>query len=253
MLGFYGGYSSQGHEIHVEKGVHIAKAIIKTKIESQSTLLEKHGITCNKQRYRALEKLDRIEADKVETIRTKLHSIEGHFGKFYFNQIMKLFPEFMREQFRQKYKAVGILNNLFNLAYEVLKWEVYKSVLNAHLDPYLGFLHSIQHSKPSLVCDLQEPYRPLIDDFLINYSQNLGNKDIEVKYGDKNPRLFLKHEKSSKLIAELNKLFDTKIRKRRTRKYGTTSKIRTVIREDTEQLARFIRSDGEWKPSNILS
>jgi CRISPR-associated protein Cas1 len=235
-------------------GVEIAKSIVKTKIESQTILLEKHGITCDKQSDRAIEKLERIEAEKVELIRTKLHSIEGHFGKFYFNRIMKLFPEFMREQLRQKYKAVGVLNNLFNLGYEVLKWEVYKSVLNAHLDPYLGFLHSIQHSKPSLVCDLQEPYRPLIDDFLINYSQDLGNKDVEVKYGGKHPRLFLKHEESSKLIAELNKYLNTKIKKQRTRRYGKTSKIRTIIREDSEQLSRFIRNEFDrWKPSNIFS
>jgi CRISPR/Cas system-associated endonuclease Cas1 len=31
----------------------------------------------------------------------------------------------------------------------------------------LGFLHSIQHGKPSLVSDFQELYRYLIDDFLI--------------------------------------------------------------------------------------
>ena len=137
-------------------------------------MLQKHGISFDRRKGQAIEKITKLNAKKVDDIRVKLTSIEGHFGKPYFREIMKLFPEFMQEKFRQTYKAVGIVNNLFNLSYEVLKWEVYKSILNAHLDPYLGFLHSIQHSKPSLVCDLQEPYRPLIDDFLINYSQNIA-------------------------------------------------------------------------------
>lgn len=42
-----------------------------------------------------------------------------------------------------------------------------KALMKAKLEPYLGFLHSIQHGKPSLVCDFQELYRYLIDDFLI--------------------------------------------------------------------------------------
>jgi len=86
-------------------GVEVAKALIKTKIESQTFLLQKHGINLQKRKEKALEQLETIDAEKVELIRTKLHSIEGHFGKVYFNHIMKLFPEFMREQLRQKYKA----------------------------------------------------------------------------------------------------------------------------------------------------
>ena len=30
----------------------------------------------------------------VEEIRTKIHGIEGRFGRFYFNELIKLIPEF---------------------------------------------------------------------------------------------------------------------------------------------------------------
>ena len=83
--------------------------------------------------------------------------------------------------------------------------------MNVHLDPYLGFLHSIQHSKPSLVCDLQEPYRPLIDDFLIRYSRDLMKRDLDVNFKNRNPRVFLKHKKSSDLIEAINKLLKKEI------------------------------------------
>jgi len=235
-------------------GVQIAKTIAKAKIEAQASLLEKHKIDCDPQRKRSLEKLEKLEAKSVDQIRTKIHSIEGHFGKFYFREIIKLFPKNLQTRIRHSYKAVDLTNNLFNLGYEVLKWEVYNSVLNAHLDPYLGFLHSMQHGKPSLVCDLQEPYRPLIDSFLINYSKKLRKKDLEANYGGKNPRVFLKHKESTRLISSLNSFLNLKIEKKRTRNFGKCSKIKTIIRDDTEQLARFLgQKIQKWRPSDCFS
>ena len=58
------------------------------------------------------------------------------------------------------------LRMLLRLGYEVLRDEVYRGVVYTHLDPYLGYLHSIQFAKPSLVCDIQEIFRGLIDELL---------------------------------------------------------------------------------------
>ena len=54
-----------------------------------------------------------------------------------FKQYFTLFPDYLKPKRRERYKAQSPLNNLLNLGYEVLKGEVYKAVLNAHLDPYL--------------------------------------------------------------------------------------------------------------------
>lgn len=235
-----------------EVGVQIAKSIAKAKIEAQASLLEKHQVDCNKRKQRSLVKLEKLEANSADQIRTKIHSIEGHFGKFYFKELIELFPKNLQTRVRHSYKAVDITNNLFNLGYEILKWEVYKSVINAHLDPFLGFLHSIQHSKPSLVCDLQEPYRPLIDEFLIKFSKKLEKKDLEANYQGSFPRIFLKHKISSQMIDELNSLLETKMVKQRTRKFGKSSRIKTIIREDIEQLASFARNETvQWYPTKL--
>ena len=104
-----------------------------------------------------------------------------------------------------------------------------------------------------MVCDLQEPYRPLIDNFLIEYVRKLKTKDFEANYRSKKPRIFLKHKESSKLIAELNSFLENKIKKQRTRKFGNHSKITTVIREDIESLSRFLRKDIKtWTPTTDL-
>ena len=66
----------------------------------------------------------------------------------------------------------------------MLSWKIHRALINAKLEPYLGFLHSTQFGKPSLVCDFQELYRHLIDNFLIQYCQKLNKKDFIVKTED---------------------------------------------------------------------
>lgn len=63
----------------------------------------------------------------------------------------------------------------------MLFWKVHRAVVKAKLEPYLGFLHSVQYSKPSLVCDLEELYRHLMDDFVVAFCQDLKEKDFTTK------------------------------------------------------------------------
>jgi CRISPR-associated protein Cas1 len=63
----------------------------------------------------------------------------------------------------------------------VLQWKVHRAIIKAKLEPYLGFLHSVQYGKPSLVCDLQELYRYLVDDFVVQFCQGLRKKDFITK------------------------------------------------------------------------
>lgn len=64
------------------------------------------------------------------------------------------------------------------MLFEILAWKVHRALINAKLEPYLGFLHSEQFGKPSLVCDFQELYRYLIDDFLIERRKKFHKKDF---------------------------------------------------------------------------
>jgi CRISPR-associated protein Cas1 len=86
----------------------------------------------------------------------------------------------LRHESRKKFKAYDGKNNAFNLAHEVLSWKVYRALIKAKLEPYLGFLHSVQFGKPSLVCDFQELYRYLIDDFLIERRTRFHKNDFVV-------------------------------------------------------------------------
>jgi len=221
------------------KGVKIAKAIINAKIDNQIALLKRHGF--NGRRLDFEKRITRVKGEKVDNIRTRLMGIESRCSKVYFRHLKTLFPDFLQTPKRVKHNAEDPLNNLLNLGYEVLKGEVYRSVMYAHLDPYLGYLHSIQFAKPSLVCDIQEIFRGLIDEFLIDYGQRLNENSFE----NKGERMFLKQKESYKMIKAINKLFDKRIKHQRIKRYGKYSMVRTAIREEPIKLAQYLRGEKE--------
>lgn len=220
------------------KAVVVAKRILRAKIRNQFELLKKHGVV-DRNLIGLNLRLEKINGKKIEKCRTRLQVIEAQSSRCYFRDILPLFPKDFQTRSRTKYKALDPLNNLFNLGYEVLKGEVFKAVMYAHLDPYIGFLHSPQFGKPSLVCDLQELFRWVIDDFLIGYTQKLTPESFE----DKNRRIFLKRTETYKFVKEINKLFDKRIEHQRIKKFGKYSKIRTAIREESIKLAQYIRGE----------
>ncbi len=151
----------------------------------------------------------------LRTLRNKLTSIEGKFSRQYFLQVLEMFNESIRPQGRKTYRAYDILNNVLNLGYSVLFWKIQLAVIHAKLEPYLGFLHSEQFGKPSLVCDMQELYRFLVDDFAIAYCGNLKPRDCVLKnedcLGKKVKREFLSDTKAREYVKSLDQYFEIKV------------------------------------------
>ena len=88
--------------------------------------------------------------------------------------------------------------------------------LKAKLEPYLGFLHSVQYGKPSLVCDLQELYRYLVDDFVIQFCQGLKERDFRVKSESvsrkrKGKREYLNDAETRRMMKELDEFLLTRV------------------------------------------
>ena len=189
----------------------IAKQFVKSKIEGQNILLKKYGLkTDTSVRLR----INAIETEDLKTLRRKLMQIEAKFSQFYFKQILQLIPETIRPEGRKTFKAYDGVNNLFNLAYELLAWKVHRALINAKLEPYLGFLHSEQCGKPSLVCDFQELYRYLIDDFVIKYCQNSKKRNFSFKTEKasgqkKGKREYLNDIETKDFTKKLNDYFET--------------------------------------------
>ena len=144
-------------------------------------------------------------------------------------------------------KTYDGVNNLFNLAYGMLKWKVHIALLKAELEPYLGFVHSVQFGKPSLVCDFQELYRYLIDDFVIREAMSLTKKDLALKeeafsVNRKGKRQYLMKEKNEEFLKKLNKLFTNKVEIPRIR-VGERQEIETLINEEAFLFAKYLRGE----------
>jgi CRISPR-associated protein Cas1 len=194
------------------KCAEIARQFVLAKIKGQIAVLKKYKLDFARNSMYLMQ-AEHLEFSNLKLFRRKLMGIEGHSTQDYFSKIFKLFPEKIRPETRETYKAYDGLNNVFNFAYYILECRIHKALLKAKLEPYLGFLHSVQHGKPSLVCDFQELYRYLIDDFLIERCQKLRKKDfvlvtdfmMHLKMGKK---IHLKEYEADSLAEDLNTFFD---------------------------------------------
>lgn len=234
-----------------EKGIHIAKQFVVSKLEGQNLVLRKYGLRNHGFTFK--EKVENLEGESLDKIRARLHGIEGRYSKRYFNQIFGLLPEPIRPESRKNFKAYDGTNNIFNLAYEMLSWKVHRALIKAKLEPYLGFLHSVQHGKPSLVCDFMELYRYLIDDFLIEYCRNLSSKDFIIKTENlarkkKGKREYLNNRKTRQLMAKLETLFESEVNIPRFR-VGKNQRIETLMNEEALLFAKHLRNEKlKWIP-----
>jgi CRISPR-associated endonuclease Cas1 len=105
------------------KGIHIARQILKVKLEGQNSVLKKYGLKSLDPS--ALLRIEKLESKNLESTRKRLIQIESHQAKRYFNQIFSLFPESIRPEGRTGYKAYDGLNNVFNFAYYFLRCRVH--------------------------------------------------------------------------------------------------------------------------------
>jgi CRISPR-associated protein Cas1 len=241
---------SQYEALKDKRAFEIAKQFVKSKIEGQNIVLKKYGLKTDTS---IKLRIDALKTNDLALLRRRLTQIEAKFSQFYFKQILQLIPEKVRPESRKTYKAYDGVNNLFNLAYELLTWKVHRALINAKLEPYLGFLHSEQFGKPSLVCDFQELYRYLIDDFVIQYCQDLAKRDFTFKTEKmsaqkKGKREYLNDVETKDFTAKLNEYFETIVEVPRI-KIGLRQTIETLINEEALLLAKYLRHENaNWVP-----
>ena len=111
----------------------------------------------------------------------------------------------------------------------------------------------MQYGKPSLVCDFQELYRYLIDDFLIEYCQKLKIKDFVVKSESlsrkrKGKREYLNGVRTREMMKQLSGFFESSVEVPRMR-VGKRQTIETLINEEALLLGKFLRDERKtWIP-----
>jgi CRISP-associated protein Cas1 len=233
------------------KGIDVAKQIVYAKIFGQNQILKKYGL----RQYDLLsikERIAQVVTVNPTLFRKQLCDVEAKCSRIYFNQIFTLFPFDLKPDNRRTFQAYDGINNLFNLAYELLFWKCYRALSKVHLEPHLGFVHVLNVGRPSLVCDFEELYRYLIDDLVIDYGRKLSANDFVAKTetfnGKKGKRIYLNKKRNEQFLHNLHAYFQTKLEIPRIM-HGDKQEIETLISEEALLLAKYFRGEKpRWIP-----
>lgn len=204
-----------------QEGFELAKGWVLRKIENQSAFIDRLKKP-RKEKSQTLDEalkglrtaMERIAAltGTVNERRSTLMAIEGAAGKIYFETLSYIMPERFQFSGRSRNPAKDEFNAMLNYGYGVLYSLVEKACIIAGLDPYIGFLHTDNYNKKSLVFDLIEMFRIFAEEtvtFLFT-----GRK-VKVEYFDKLKGGYtLNKEGKAVLIEAMNKTFDETVRYR---------------------------------------
>lgn len=152
--------------------VAAARLIVRAKLAAQGRFID-HALSerpdCRKPLHEAARALDAAEsALAAATSVPSLIGIEGASSAAYFAAYTALFPGSLGFGGRRRRPPPDPVNSCLSLAYTLLHAEAVRSAYTAGLDPFIGFLHAPARGRESLACDLVEPWRASIDEWVWN-------------------------------------------------------------------------------------
>ena len=168
----------------------------------------------------------------------RLMGFEGVAGRAYFGCISDLLPEKYRFKGRSRRPAVDPFNACLNYGFGILYSLVEKACILSGLDPYIGFLHTDNYNKKSLVFDLIEPFRIYAEQTTVHLFTGRNMKDEYFHVGEKSVSL---NDKGKPILVEtMNKHLDESVRYRRR-----NVKRRHILRHEAHRLANHLLDDKE--------
>lgn len=166
----------------------------------------------------------------LDELRGRVMGLEGIASRTYFAALNAIMPDKWKFAGRSRNPAVDEFNCLLNYGYGVLYSMVEKGCIIAGLDPYVGFMHTDNYNKKSLVFDLIEMYRNYVDRSVVNL---FSKKQVKEDYFDSIPNgLTLNKEGKALLIQSVNEMFDRNISY-----HGRNIKTRNTIQYDCHKIA----------------
>jgi len=167
-------------------GLRFARCVVAGKLSNMATLLMRIKRSRNRKEVGDNARQIQNLMDKIETAGSidSLRGYEGRGTALFFAAFPSGFVDNMGFTHRVRRPPTDPVNSVLSLLYTFLMNRVYAAVRIAGLDPYPGFLHSIDYGRHSLVLDLMEEFRSIIaetltlslfnlkilkkDDFIIN-------------------------------------------------------------------------------------
>jgi len=178
----------------------------------------------------------------LESARQRLMGLEGTAGKHYFQCLSRILPEKYRFQERSRRPARDPFNACLNYCYGMLYFLVEKACILSGLDPFVGFLHTDNYNKKSLVFDLIEPFRIFAEQTTIYLFTGKKIKDAYFDIQDK--AVSLNQTGKPVVIDAMQRHLDESVRYRRR-----NVKRRYIIQHEAHRLANILLAEtGEPRP-----
>lgn len=159
-----------------ERVLAIAHSIVRGKLENQQRLL--HALAEGATAPAALLRRAQTGVQQMAAASARaqtpdeLRGFEGKGAAFYFEAMQALVPPAWGFHGRAYYPPPDPWNATLSFGYSLLLKDVNAVVQRVGLDPYVGFFHALEANRPSLVLDLMEEYRPLVDDICLRLLAN---------------------------------------------------------------------------------
>ena len=142
------------------------KQVIESKIANQGSLLEKYG-----------KKADKL-FESARNVKTgDSTNREGYAAKLYWESLMG--KDWYRDRF-------GIWpNNYLNYGYAILRAAVARAIVGSGILQTLGINHHNKYNAYCLADDIMEPYRPFIDDEVMEYINCCDEEEVTQEFKKK--------------------------------------------------------------------
>ena len=158
------------------KRILLIRTLLSVKLQSQELLLKSYAKSKNHDALTKLAKQIRIYSRKLREAEDvdELRGLEGMASRVYF-QAVPLIVDAERWPWkgRNRRPPKDPLNAMFSYGYTFLEREVRVAIAGAGMDCRLGFFHSNNGRKDSLVFDLMELFRTNVIDRFVFRSVNL--------------------------------------------------------------------------------
>lgn len=212
------------------------------------------------------------EADSIESLR----GYEGAGAAAYFSLFKyAVQPDWAVFNGRSRFPPRDNVNAVLSFLYTMILYQVESAIELEGLDPYVGYLHTLEYGKKSLVFDLMEEYRTPIADMLAVSLFNTGvlNEDDfeESDYDPQNekqqpleeeqqpadtpvapagkPAVLLTKPGLAKVISKLEKKFETTLH---YAPVGDSISYKRIIRNQVKHFRRVLNGEeAVYKPLQI--
>jgi CRISPR-associated protein Cas1 len=195
--------------------MEIAKAIVIKKINNQLNIIKDFKSNHPEadffdEEYLLNDTLSKVEnmyvagsngAQTPEYNKQTLLGYEGIASKSYFSALRKIFIGELKFDGRNKRPPKDEVNSLLSFGYTLLGIKISAILHSKGLETGIGFFHSVEYGRESLMLDILEIFRqPAVDKLVINMCNKnmLKKEDFEPREGG----IYLKVDKMEKFIKE---------------------------------------------------